>query len=230
MITDNIKQNIALFLALLFHICGAVGILFTPYKQWFIDLTPLNLLLMVALLIFTQKDKRTSFWLFLLLCFATGIIAEIAGVKTGKLFGHYSYGEVLGPKIFDVPWLIGLNWFMIVFCAGTIVHRLNEWVLNKFSHNNTHPPFKVQLFSFVFDGAMIATIFDWLLEPIAIKLGYWKWIPEGEIPVYNFICWFLLSAVLLIVFGFLKFDKHNQFTLHLFIIQLLFFMVLQNFL
>ena len=229
MITNNQKQNIALFLALLFHVCGAIGILFTPYRQWFINNTPLNLLLMAGLIIFTQQHKPLSFWLFILLCFVTGIAVEIVGVNTAYLFGNYSYGEILGPKIYAVPWLIGITWFTTIFCAGNIVHRLNEWVLKKFG-SNVQPPVAVQLFSFVFDAAMLATLFDWVLEPAATKLGYWQWKPEGEIPLFNFLCWFMVSAVLLIVFRLLKFDKHNQFAVHLFIIQLLFFLVLQTFL
>ena len=229
MITGNRKQNIALFLAILFHVCGAIGILFTPYKQWFINNTTVTLLLMAALLIFTQKNKTVSFWLFAILCFATGVIVEIIGVNTGYLFGNYSYGTVLGPKLYSVPWLIGINWFTTVFCAGNIIHRLNEWLLQKIGVEK-QPSATVQTLSFLFDAATLATLFDWVLEPSAIKLGYWQWMPKGEIPLFNFICWFAISAALLTVFRMLKFDKHNQFALHLFIIQLLFFLVLQTFL
>src|SRR4051812_22010067 len=101
------KNNIALFLALLFHMSGAIGILFTSYKQWFISNTPVNLLIMSALLMFTQKEKNPAFFFFVLLCYATGMITEIIGVNTGYLFGKYEYGEVLGPKLYHVPWLIG---------------------------------------------------------------------------------------------------------------------------
>ena len=52
----NLVNNLALFIALLFHIAGAIGILFTPYKNWFIQNTPVNLLVMVVLLIITQKQ------------------------------------------------------------------------------------------------------------------------------------------------------------------------------
>src|SRR4051812_49300045 len=90
------KNKIALFLALLFHVCGAFGILFTPYKKWFINNTPVNLLLMLALLVFTQKQKNMFFYAFVLLCFFTGMITEIIGVNTGALFGQYEYGNVLG--------------------------------------------------------------------------------------------------------------------------------------
>ena len=120
MLSYQQKTNIALFLALLFHVSGAIGMLFTPYKDWFISNTPLNLLLMNTLLLFAQKEYSKSFWLFAALCFITGMVTEIIGVNTGYLFGDYSYGEVLGTKIYGVPLLIGMNWFMSVFCAGNI--------------------------------------------------------------------------------------------------------------
>lgn len=229
MITGKNKFNIALFTALLFHVSGAIGILFTPYKQWFINATPLNILLMAALLIYTQKDKRLSFGLFIILCFITGLIVEIIGVNTHFLFGNYSYGKVLGPSIYGVPLLIGINWFITVFCAGNIVFMLNEWLYKKLG-NNIQPSTTVQLFSFVIDAAMLTTFFDWVLEPAAIKLGYWQWFPPDELPMYNFVCWLVVSAVLLICFHLLKFSKHNHFALHLFIIQLLFFLLIQTFL
>lgn len=225
----NKKERIALFLAILFHVCGVIGILFTQYKQWFISNTPVNLLLMACLLVFTQKDRSSSFWFFFLLCFVTGIVTEIIGVNSGYLFGNYSYSNVLGVKIFGVPLVIGVNWFTTIFCAGNIMFRLNDWIMKKFD-SGIQPTFAVQIFSFVFDGAMLATIFDWVLEPVAQKLNYWQWQPVNEIPVFNFVCWFLISAVLLTVFRLFKFDKHNHFALHLFIIQLLFFLVLQTFL
>ena len=184
---------------------------------------------MAALLIFTQREKNLPFFFFVLLCFATGMFVEIIGINTGYLFGDYSYGEVLGAKWQGVPFLIGINWFVIVFCAGTIIHRLNEWVYKKIADGKQPSP-AVQTFSFITDAALLTTFFDWIMEPAAIKLGFWKWQPAGAIPSYNFLCWFLISALLLTVFRFLTFDKHNQFALHLFIIQALFFLLLQTFL
>ena len=44
------KKINPLFLALLFHGTGVLGILFTPYKDWFVSSTPLVLLFMFLLL------------------------------------------------------------------------------------------------------------------------------------------------------------------------------------
>lgn len=229
MASNKQKNNIALFIALLFHISGAIGILFTPYKEWFISNTPLNMLLMAVLLLFTQRQKNIPFYIFITLCFVTGMLTEAIGVNTGNLFGNYQYGEVLGKKVVGVPLLIGINWFVIMFCTGNIVNQLSEWIFKKMPQD-AQPSGKVKLFSFITDTAMLATLFDWIMEPSAQQLGFWKWLPNGEIPLYNYLCWFIISAALLTVFRFLKFDKDNQFAVHLFIIQLLFFLVLQTFL
>jgi len=223
------RNNIALFIAILVHVSGVIGILFSSYKDWFISCTPLNLLLMAGLLIFTQKQKNFFFYVFIFICFGTGMITEVTGVNSGYLFGHYVYGEILGKKIAGVPVVIGLNWFVIIFCAGTIIHKMNRWVYKKMTVE-LQVSTGVQAFSFIADTAMLATFFDWVMEPVAVQLGFWKWLPGGEIPLYNFLCWFIISAVLAGIFRVMKFDKHNQFAVHLFIIQLLFFLMLQTFL
>jgi len=223
------KNNTALFLALLFHVCGAIGILYTPYKQWFINNTPVNLLLMAALLVFTQKQKNVFFYGFVFLCFFTGLVTEIIGVNTSALFGHYIYGDVLGIKFFNVPLMIGVNWFIAVFCSCNIIFLLNEWLYKKIS-TDMQPSLVVKLAAFVIDAAMLTTLFDYILEPTAIQLGFWQWLPDSVVPVFNFVCWFIISLVLSAFFRLMKFDKHNQFAVHLLIIQLLFFLVLQTFL
>lgn len=228
-LSSHQKNNIALFIAILFHVCGAIGILFTPYKQWFISTTSPNLLLMAALLVFTQREKNAHFFIFLLLCYVTGMITEIIGANTGKLFGQYQYTDVLGIKLFAVPLIIGINWFIAVYCSCTIIFLLNEWLYKKLS-TGMRPSIVVQLFSFVIDAALLTTLFDFIFEPSAVQLNYWKWLPDDSVPLYNFVCWFIISAALSTVYRLLKFDKRNQFAVHLFIIQVLFFWVLQTFL
>ena len=223
------KNNIALFLALLFHSCGLIGILFTQYKNWFIQNTPVTLLLMAALLIITQTKKNSHFFLFAFICFAVGMCTEMLGVNTGLLFGQYQYGNVLGYKLFGVPLLIGINWFVIVFCSGSITHQIQCWIEGKYQDADQQLSSVIKLVSLIFDSATLATFFDYVMEPVAVKLGFWKW-QNNEIPFYNFLCWFIISALLMLVFQVLKFNKRNYFAIHLFIIQLLFFMALRIYL
>ncbi len=227
----KIKNNIAVFVALLFHSCGAIGILFSPYKDWFINNTSLNLLLMAGLLIFTQPSYNNLFWAFAIITALVGLGVEIIGVNTSFLFGNYSYGSLMGYKIMGVPLLIGIQWFVTVYCCGVIMQYVNNWTKRKLSSSdmdNTTTN-KIQSISLVIDAALLATFFDYIMEPVAQKLGYWQW-KNNEIPFFNYTCWFFVSAFLLFLLTKLSFNKLNQFAIHLFIIQLLFFLALRIYL
>jgi putative membrane protein len=82
--------------------------------------------------------------------------------------------------------------------------------------------------SIVVDGALLATVFDWIMEPVAVKLGFWTWLGTGEIPLWNYVCWFGISALLMAVFQACSFPKRNLFAVHLLIIQTLFFLILRS--
>ncbi|MEN9686185.1 MAG: hypothetical protein RLZZ28_1971 [Bacteroidota bacterium] len=223
------RLAIATFLAALFHFCGIVGILFTPYKGWFVANTAFTLLLMVALLIWTLPGKKANFFMFMLVAFLVGMGVEMIGVNTGKLFGTYQYGNLMGAKLNGVPWLIGLNWFVVVFCSASIMQLLHEWTLKKFLANGFEMSAPLSAASFITDGALLACFFDWLMEPVALKLGFWEW-KNNEIPLYNYFCWFLISMGLLFVFHKFLFVRANHFAVHLFLIQALFFLALRTFL
>jgi putative membrane protein len=220
------RPLIPLFLAILFHISGVIGILYTPYKDWFINNTPITLVLMSFLLAASQERIEKGFIGFFILAFATGMITEMIGVNTGILFGSYQYGTVMGPKLLGVPFLIGINWFVIVFCCGSLMQQLNKVMLVKYE---APVPRAIIKWSVVIDGAVMATFFDWLMEPVAIKLGFWAW-EGGNIPMLNYACWFVISALLLAIQQQLKIKAQNHFAIHLLIIQALFFLSLRIFL
>lgn len=220
------RPLIPVFIALLFHFCGVVGILFTPYKDWFIANTPLTLVLMGGLLYICQEKKQFAFVYFFWLCFVMGMITEMIGVNTGFLFGNYSYGEVLGFKIFGVPLLIGMNWFVVVYCSVILIESLNAWAKQRYA-GLINPSF--EKWSLIIDGALVATLFDWLMEPVAVKLGFWKW-NTPEIPFLNYTCWFAISALLIALMQKMPFDRKNHFAVHLLCIQALFFLTLRLFL
>jgi bisanhydrobacterioruberin hydratase len=221
------RYQIATAIAVLFHAIGFVGIVF--FKDSFIlQATPINLLLMFGLLIWTQSEKNTSFWIFVVITAAIGIAVEVIGVNTKLLFGDYSYGNVLGPKVKNVPFIIGINWVITIYCCGVSVHTLLVKAIDKVSTETSTPPMALKAVSVIVDGATLAVFFDWLMEPVAVQLGYWKW--ADEIPFYNYLCWFIVAMALLAVFHVLKFNKQNKFAVHLLMIQVMFFLLLRTFL
>jgi bisanhydrobacterioruberin hydratase len=221
------KYQIATAVAILFHTIGFVGIVFFK-SDLILKSTPINLLLMFGLITWTQQNKNYFFWLFLLIAVATGIAVEIIGVNTRLLFGNYSYGNVLGFKVKNVPLIIGVNWFVIIYCCGISIHTLLVKAIDKVAVDTATKPMALKALSVIVDGATLAVFFDWLMEPVAVKLGYWTW--AGEIPFYNYLCWFIVTVVLLTAFHLLKFNKRNKFAIHLLMIQVMFFLLLRTFL
>ena len=223
------RFEMATAIAILFHTIGLVGLLFFD-QAFFLAATPLNLLLSFGLLIWTQNAKNIAFYIFLLTCFAVGVAVEVIGVNTGLLFGDYTYGQVLGPKLRNVPLLIGVNWFIIIYCCGISIHTLLMKAITRIAADTGKAPLALKALSVIIDGATLAVFFDWLMEPVAVKLGYWTWNGDGSIPMFNYICWFVVSLLLLISFHFAKFNKQNKFAVNLLLIQLMFFLLLRTFL
>lgn len=223
------KYQIATAIALCFHLIGLTGILFFN-QAFFIQSTPFNLLLSFALLVWTQQTKNTAFLLFVAAVFLIGYFSEVAGVNTGLLFGDYSYGKVLGFQLLQVPLLIAFNWFIIIYCCGISTQSLLLKVINRVASDTKEPPLILKAISVIVDGATLAVVFDWLMEPVAMKLGFWVWHGDGSIPLYNYICWFVISMLLLTIFHLCGFDKGNRFAVNLLLIQALFFLILRTFL
>jgi len=226
--TNLTKFHIATTIAVVFHVIGLLGLLFFD-KAFFIAATPYNLLLSFILLIWTQRDKNKSFFIFLLITVFIGLAVELIGIKTGLLFGDYTYGKTLGFSIKNLPLLIGINWFIIIYCCGVSIHTLLMKAINRIALDTGKSPMVIKALSVIIDGAILALLFDWLMEPIAVKLNYWKWNGNGTIPMKNYICWFAISLLLLTVFNFSKFNKQNYFAINLLLIQVMFFLLLRTF-
>ena len=191
----------------------------------------LLLLLSFFLLLWTQENKNIFFWLFTLLVVIVGFAVEVIGVNTGLLFGDYNYGNILGIKFKQVPLIIAVNWFIVIYCSGISIATLLHKIIKPLASTATaaEPPPALKAISVISDGATLAVIFDWLIEPVAVKLGFWKW-ENNEVPVYNYICWFVISLLLMTVFRFSPFEKRNKFAINLLLIQVMFFLILRTFL
>lgn len=190
----------------LFHISGILGIIYGD-TQWFIKATPINLGLSF-LLVLWQGKKTKNFLLVCLLCFVTGMGAEWLGVQYGLIFGDYTYGAMLGPKLDGVPWLIGANWMILVACTGRIAKELTQllWVR-------------------AILGTALMLFLDILIEPIAPILDFWEF-ESGVAPYQNYFGWAAVAFPLQLVFHYTKVELKGWFFHNLYLLQLLFFMIL----
>lgn len=221
------RQQIATGIAVFFHAIGLLGMLFGN-QAMFAALTPYNLLLSAGLLVWAQEQKTIGFLLFFIICFFTGFFTEYLGINYQILFGEYNYLPALGVQLQGVPLVIGINWFMIIYCTGSFVQRMLDKAWNMLAGEALSARSGVGFFSVILDGALLATFFDWIMEPVAIQLGYWQWAGDGSIPLKNYWTWFLVSAFLLFFYKRLHFPKPNHFAVNLFLIQFMFFLILRT--
>ena len=219
-IEENKPLYISVFIALLFHISGAIGML-TEARDWFISMTPLNLLLMTRLIFWNEKTIKKQLWYFIILSSLVGFLSEVIGTNTGLLFGMYSYGSPFGWKVAAVPLLIGILWFVTVYSAGNTVLYFYQ-LLSKQKERTIGINFFL-----IIAAAALTTLYDFILEPSAISLGYWAWYPDGTVPVFNYICWFFISGFLLVPYFMNRSLSQdiNYFAIFLMGIQTLFFIL-----
>lgn len=149
-----------------------------------------------------------------MVAYSLGMVAEWVGVHTSWLFGDYAYGPVLGRKIGEIPLVMGCNWVTVLAGAVSFLQFLTPRWQSK----------SLIVLRIVLIAALTAA-YDWLLEPIAIRLDYWHWL-KGEIPIYNYACWFGLSLLLASLWERLKIAP-NSFAVFLFWVQAAFFILLR---
>lgn len=214
------STSLYILIALLFHISGAVG-LHSSAREWFISMTPVTLTLMGIFLVLTDRGKQANLLKTFLVSYAVGYSAEYLGVNKGLLFGDYSYGNALGIKVLNVPIMIGLLWFMTILSVGNLVKYLMTHIKFPVFIKGLGLLFKVNI------AASLTVLFDFFLEPAAVKLGYWNW-EESGIPLYNYVCWYLVSAVIYSFFFRWQADSTpNKLAIALVFIQLFFFIMAQ---
>ena len=156
----------------LFHTIGIFGISNPSWRDDFLSLTPINLLITAFLLfwgngVFSNRLIKTA-----VIVFGIGFVIEVIGVKTGALFGTYSYGDPLGVKLFEVPLMIGVNWLVLSFSSIGIASKM----------------FKSKILQVIASSLLLVAL-DFLIEPVAIKLNFWSW-NGGYIPPQNYLMWF----------------------------------------
>ena len=111
MIAKNQAWTISLISVL--YTCGIVAIGFNIFKEEILPGTSILLLLSCLAIVFSYTKITGHLLGYILFAFVIGLVTEIIGVNTGLLFGTYSYSSILGPKLFNVPLIIGLNWVML---------------------------------------------------------------------------------------------------------------------
>lgn len=210
MIKLTLKEKIGIGIVLMMHVVGIIGLNFSAFGENFANLTPVNLLVTLTVILFFHKQFNIHFLLFSLSAFSIGMLVEILGVQTGQIFGAYEYSSILGPHLLGVPFMIGLNWFLLLYVIGAF--------LQSFS-------FSKSILAVL--GAFLMTIVDIVIEPFAIHFNLWKWteVQHGNVPFQNYIAWFVISYLLFRLYYIFNFNKNNKVAGFTFLILFGFFLL-----
>ncbi len=207
---------IAIAILVILHTVGLVGTAF--FNEDLMKLTPVNLLISLAIVFWFHEDYNKSFVFYLAVVYIFGYLLELAGITSGKIFGQYFYGNNLGLKLADVPLIIGINWVMLSYCSMSAVGVLSiRFTLLK------------QQFIAPAIGALLMVFSDFWIEQLSQRLDFWYW-KNNTIPIQNYTAWFLFSFAFNFLFVRLQLQSTNKVAAALFILQLLFFIGLNVFL
>lgn len=191
----------------LLHVVGIIGLL-SPFQEYFRLLTPLNLLTSGFILWVNHREQNREIFWYSIFIVVLGFLVEYIGVRFGIIFGSYAYGATLGPKIFNVPIIIGLNWLLVMYCIASLTDSL-----------------KIPTIVKIIAGASLAVAVDWLIEPVAMHFDFWTW-KGGMVPFQNYVGWFFTSIIMQSAYHLIKVKAENKLALPFYFAQLFFFLIL----
>lgn len=200
---EKVKRFIVIF-----YIVGTLGFIVPITKSIFVAITPFALLLNTYLLAIYHKKYTAKAVLVFLSIFSLGYTIEVIGVKTGLVFGSYSYDTALGFKLLETPLMIGVNWLFLTYTATTIANnlKLKRWL------------------SLIVAPALML-VYDFVLELVAPKIDMWTW-QNSDVPIRNYIAWYLIALFFVWLIQRYKIDTRNPLSAMIFICQFLFFALL----
>ena len=204
--------RMSIFFLWLINISGFFGIL-SDQNEFFLSTTPYVLSLTLLLLILNHdlSDKKSKIGLILIFLF--GLIVEILGVNYGLFFGEYNYGANLGPKIYEVPYVIGFNWVLLIIATGSISDKL---IKGK------------EIYKILF-ASFLMVLIDLFIEKSAPKLDFWEFL-ISPVPFSNYLWWFIFSLCFQYIFFKTVKTKEYNLSSNILVIQFLFFGMLAVFL
>ncbi len=164
--------------------------------------------LTLLLVLLFHKPFTLKFTLAIVAVGVIGWVAEAIGTNTGVVFGGYTYGPSLGPKVLGTPFAMLINWMISVYLITMLLRPkiTNIWRLG-------------------FAGALLMVIYDILLEPVAVRLNMWSWDTTTP-PLQNYVAWFVISLPLIMLLGSYVKNIRNPLVVVVFIAHLVFFSIL----
>ncbi len=200
--------TVLLVLSILLVVCLVVGVMQPPYSIGIIVMFVSLLLLLVFSLLHGMWAIRRGIAVFVLVVVVVTFTSEWLGVSFGVPFGHYYYTEKLGPKILDIPWVIPIQWFNMMYVCYFMACIVCSPVSMRQSPCKAHVDF-LGVVARAFLTGLFMLGWDLVNDPLmANGVGAWVWTNPNEffgltyerVPLSNFIGWVIVSVLTVLIF------------------------------
>jgi uncharacterized membrane protein len=135
------------------------------------------------------------------ICLSVATIAETLSLRTDFPHGHYYFTEVMGPKLFGLPFLLVFAYLGIGYCA---------WIIAGLILPPQHSPILLQPLL----AAVVMTAWDLAMDPDWATLDHaWIWRDGGAVfgvPLSNYCGWMLTAFTFYLLFALTKPEPHPE--------------------
>jgi len=200
------RENTLIGVIWLFQISAILGIS-TEFKDWFLEKTPLTLLIHIVVLLSLIPARKAWLQARLIIIVLLGSLAEFIGVNYWPIFGEYEYGNNLGFKLWGVPLVIGFNWLILTIISNrlSLEFSQNKWLRYTIA-------------------ASLMVILDLFMELSATPFDFWHF-KGGIPPIENYISWFVLAWVMNAILGNMIDKSSLKLPLHIYLANLSLFAI-----
>jgi uncharacterized membrane protein len=134
---------------------------------------------------------------FMALCLVVGNAFENLSILTGFPFGHYYFTDLMGPRVFHVPVLLGLAYVGMGYLSWTLGSLILGGMRGSLAGS--------RVFTVALVAGFIMTAWDLSMDPVWSTLMHgWIWLQGGAyfgVPVSNFLGWYLTVYVIYQLFA-----------------------------
>lgn len=134
---------------------------------------------------------------FAAICAVVGNVVENIGVATGFPFGRYHFLDIMGPRIYAVPVLLGLAYIGMAYASWT----LGSVLVGRAWRAGSRP----RMLAVPLVAAVFMTAWDVAQDPVwSTMLHAWAWHNGGRwfgVPLKNYFGWFLNTFLIFFLFA-----------------------------
>jgi uncharacterized membrane protein len=135
--------------------------------------------------------------IFFAICLVVGNVFENLGVRIGFPFGGYYFTDVMGPRLFAVPILLGLAYLGMAYLSWTLARVILGGTQN--------PLIGLRVVMVPLVAAFIMVAWDLSMDPVWSTIVHaWIWRDGGAyygVPNSNFLGWYVTVFLIFQLFA-----------------------------